>query len=188
MAKRMDAAELDVRSKRFTVMGLKGSDRLACAASLSEGDDILLITQLGMGIRFAAETVPAQGRTSGGVRGIGLAPEDRVILAAPLRKGQELLLVSDRGNGKRIPAMGFERQGRGGKGVRAFPFAKNGANGTAIAGALVVTEPFRFNIVQKNGTVTPCVTEDVAIEPRTGRGQPYVMVVMDDVVTELVRA
>ena len=58
----------------------------------------------------------------------------------------------------------------------------------SIAGALIVREPYDFRIVQKSGTATPVNTEDVAIESRTGRGQPYVVVVMDDVVTELVKA
>ena len=48
-------------------------------------------------------------------------------------------------------------------------------------------EAFDFAIVQKNGGRTVFNTEDVAIEPRSGRGQPYAVVVMDDVVTELVR-
>ena len=116
-----------------------------------------------------------------------LAADDEVAFAFVHNSEGEIVMISDMGYMKRCLLIDFDRQARGGKGVKAFNFLKNGANGSAIAGALIVTEPFRFNIVQKNGTVTPCVTEDVAIEPRTGRGQPYVVVVMDDVVTELVR-
>ena len=100
----------------------------------------------------------------------------------------EILLVSDMGYMKRCLLIDFERQARGGKGVKAFNFLKNGSNGNYLAGALDVREAYNFNIVQKNGTMTPCNTEDVAIETRSGRGQPYVVVVMDDVVVELVKA
>ena len=64
---------------------------------------------------------------------------------------------------------------------------KNGTNGSCIAGALKVTDPYDFGVVQKSGTVTAFNTEDVAIETRSGKGQPYVMVVMGDVVTGLTR-
>jgi len=58
-------------------------------------------------------------------------------------------------------------------------------NGSCIAGALMVTDPYDFNIIQKNGTVTTFNTEDVGIETKNGKGQPYVVVVMGDVVVGL---
>ncbi len=185
MAKRMASAELDVRSKRFAVMGLKGDDRLAAVCPLPGDDDILLISRLGMGIRFAADTVPAQGRTSGGVKGAALAPGDRVMLAAPLRKGDELILISDRGNGKRVPAMGFERQGRGGKGVRAFPFAKNGANGTQLAAALLSDgTPASLVIIQAQSAPTVMERDAVPLQGVSGKGSPLVLAILADVVTD----
>ena len=96
-------------------------------------------------------------------------------------------MAADMGYMKRCLLIDFERQKRGGKGLKAFNFLKNGANGSYVAGAIAVREPYRFKIVQKGGTETPLNTEDVAIEPRSGRGQPYVVVVMDDVVTGLYR-
>ena len=81
----------------------------------------------------------------------------------------------------------FERQARGGKGVKAFTFLKSGTNGSRVAGALLVREPYLFRVVQKSGTATAFNTEDVSIEPKNGRGSPYVVVVMDDVVVELAK-
>ena len=184
MVKRMAASELDVRSKRFAVMGLKGSDRLAAVTPLNGADDLLLVTRLGMGIRFALDTVPTQGRTSGGVKGIGLAPDDRVILASQLHKGDELLLISDRGSGKRIPAMGFERQGRSGKGVRAFPFAKNGSNGTQTAAAILTPEgPGSIVILQAQSAPTVLDKASLSLQSVSGKGSPVVLAILGDVVT-----
>ena len=86
---------------------------------------------------------------------------------------------------KRCLLIDFDRQARGGKGVHSFNFLKNGANGTRIAGALIVRDPIGFRIVQKSGAFTPVNSEEVAIESKAGRGTPYVVVVMDDVVVEL---
>ncbi len=116
-----------------------------------------------------------------------LAAGDKVAYAFVHNSEGEVILISELGYMKRCLLIDFERQARGGKGVKAFNFLKNGANGAYLAGALLVREPFEFQIIQKNGTMTPCNTEDVSIESRSGRGAPYVVVVMDDVVTELLR-
>ena len=83
--------------------------------------------------------------------------------------------------------MDFDRQARGGKGLKCITLLKNGVNGSCIAGALMVTDPYSFRVVQKSGTSTEFNTEDVGIETRAGKGQPYVVIVMGDVVTALQR-
>jgi len=61
-------------------------------------------------------------------------------------------------------------------------------SGTAVAGAILVTEAYDFRIIQKNGGSMTVNTEDVPIEPKSGKGQPFAVVVMDDVVVDLARA
>ena len=184
VAKRMKAVELDVRSKRFAVMGLKGEDRLAAVLPLPSDDDALLLSRQGMSIRIAVDTVPLQGRTSAGVRAVQLAPEDSLLLACQLKKGDELLLLSDKGNGKRVPALSFERQGRAGKGVRAFPFQKNGVNGTCLAAALLLDGT--VHAVAVTQAQTPPSRHDVnefPIQNLAGKGAPVVLALLTDVVT-----
>ena len=72
-----------------------------------------------------------------------------------------------------------------GKGLQCFGFKKNGSNGTRIAAVMHVTDPLDLAAVQKDGTQTVFNTEEVRIEPRAGRGQPMVMVLMDNTVAEL---
>ena len=190
MLKRMPAAELDVRSKKFTVMGLRGDDRRAFVVPLCTergGQDILLISRMAMSIRFAPDSVPQQGRTSTGVRAIQLAPGDDVLLAAQVTKGDELLLISDRGSGKRVPAMAFERQNRNGKGVRCFPFARNGANGSQLVSALRTSpDTPDLLICQVQSPPTRMPVSAVAIQPMSGKGSPLVMAILGDVVTDVI--
>ena len=187
LIKRTALSEYNVRKSRFAALNLKNGDKLLDVLRPEGCEGVLLLSRQGMAIHFAVEDVSVIGRTAAGVKAMALAADDEVAFAFAHNSEGEVVMISDMGYMKRCLLIDFDRQARGGKGVKAFNFLKNGANGNTIAGALTVTEPFRFGIVQKNGTVTPCVTEDVAIEPRTGRGQPYVVVVMDDVVTELVR-
>ena len=86
---------------------------------------------------------------------------------------------------KRSFIFDHEIQGRNGKGLQCFGFKKNGSNGTRIAAVMHVTDPLDLAAVQKDGTQTVFNTEEVRIEPRAGRGQPMVMVLMDNTVTEL---
>ena len=94
-------------------------------------------------------------------------------------------LASDRGYMKRCLLIDYDRQARGGKGVKTFSFVKNGVNGTQIAAALAVREPFDFVVRQKNGTETVFNTEAVPIETKAGKGEMFAMVVMDDCVEEI---
>ena len=187
LAKRSALQDYNIRKSRFAAINLKNGDRLLSVQQPEGFESALLLTRGGMAIHFAVEEISLIGRTAAGVKAVTLSPDDSVAFAF-LHNGEgEVIMISEMGYMKRCLLIEFDRQARGGKGVKAFNFPRNAANGSYVAGALTVREAYSFRIVQKNGTATPVNTEDVAIEPRTGKGQPYVVVVMDDVVTELVR-
>lgn len=187
LIKRTALENLNVRKSRYAAICLKGEDRLICALDPKDESGVLLITAGAMAIHFAIEEVSLIGRTAAGVKGISLASGDRVCFACVHSSEGELALVTDLGYMKRCLLVDFDRQARGGKGVKCMNLLKSGVNGSCIAGALLVKEPYDFCIVQKNGTMTTFNTEDVAIETRNGKGQPYAVVVMGDVVTGLTR-
>ena len=187
MIKRTALEDLNVRKSRYACIGLKGEDRLLAALNPAGQESVLLITQGAMAIHFAIEDVSLIGRTAAGVKSITLAPDDKVAFVFLHNSEGEVILASDLGYLKRCLLIDFERQARGGKGVRCMNLLKNGANGKMIAGALMVTNPYDFSIVQKSGLLTTFNTEDVAIETKSGKGQPYAVVVMGDVVTGLTR-
>ena len=187
MIKRVTFADLNVRKGRYACIGLKGDDKLIAALNPAGFESVLLITEGAMSIHFAVEDVSVIGRTAAGVKSITLAPEDRVAHIFLHNSEGEIILASDLGYLKRCLLIDFERQARGGKGVKCMNLLKNGTNGKCIAGALMVTDPYDFNIVQKSGLLTAFNTEDVSIETKNGKGQPYAVVVMGDVVTGLSR-
>ena len=187
LIKRSTLEDYNLRKSRFAAINLKNGDRLLTVQRPEGFDSVLMLTRKGMAIHFAVEEVSLIGRTAAGVKAMTLAADDTAAFLFLHNSEGEVVMISEMGYMKRCLLIDFDRQARGGKGVKAFNFLKNGQNGSVIAGALAVREPFDFNILQKNGGVTPCNTENVAIEPRTGRGQPFAVVVLDDVVTELVR-
>ena len=185
LIKRCAMSDFNVRKGRYSVMNLKGDDKLLCAVNAAEGKSILLVTEGAMAIHFAVGDVSLIGRTAAGVKSMTLAPGDRIAHLFLHDSEGEIVLISDLGYMKRSLLVDFDRQARGGKGVKCMNLLKTGVNGNRIAGALMVKEPYDFQIQQKSGTLTQFNTEDVAIETRSSKGQPYVVVVMGDVVTGL---
>ncbi len=177
--KRTACAEYRVRVKRTAAVALRDKDRLL-GVEQYEPKSILLVTKLGMSIRFAADTVPAMGRVSGGVKCIKLEKNDEVIYAALVPDEGEVLTITDKGFGKRSPMFEYELQGRNGKGLKTFDLKKNGANGTCIAVVLYLTEPRQLTLIQRHGARTLVNSSEARVEPRAGKGTMLVAVVLDD--------
>ena len=187
MIKRSAAADYDVRSRKYPALSLKKGDSLLDVRPASGEDDLLLITLGGMSIRFPLANVPVQGRTASGVRAMSVEAGDEVCCFRMLSDKDEIILFSERGWAKRIPQLDFEPQNRGGKGVRCFYFNKNGSNGRTVAGVSVLKEetPAALLISQLRSPATKLDKNEILLQNRSGRGMPYVMAILDDVVTGL---
>ncbi|MDR0896911.1 MAG: DNA topoisomerase 4 subunit A [Oscillospiraceae bacterium] len=182
LAKRTESAAYATRKARMAALTLKEGDALLDVQPVTR-PALLCISRGAQAIQFAIEEIPRTGRAAAGVRAMTLDPGDEIAFALQTIPDEgELLLATDRGYLKKSLLLDFEPQRRGGKGLRAFTLQKNGANGTAIAGALVVREPYQFRIRQKNSPPTAFSTEDVHIEARAGKGRMYVMALMEDTV------
>src|SRR5665213_4258570 len=89
-----------------------------------EGDDVVLITQDGMSIRFSESDVRSMGRSAAGVKGITLEKDDAVVALAVVVPDAALLVAGENGVGKRTSfdeylvqsESGTRKQSRGGKG------------------------------------------------------------------------
>ena len=181
-----NASEYNTRIKRVAAIALKPGDSLLGVEPERE-DSIVLLTKAGMSIHFERETVPEMGRVSGGVKCVRLDEGDEVMFAEQAGADGEILTISDRGYAKRSFIFDYEIQGRNGKGLKTFDFKKNGSNGTCIAAAFYVREPFDILVRQFHGTVTQLNTEDILIDVRAGKGTLAIMALLDDTVVGAVK-
>ena len=97
-----------------------------------------------------------------------------------------MILFSDRGWGKRMPEDYFEPQNRGGKGVRCFRFNRNGSNGRGPGRGLEHAEEGQdcdLLITQVRSPMTRISAEEILLQNRQGKGMPYIMAILDDVIT-----
>jgi DNA gyrase subunit A len=108
-------------SQTFTLVKVNEGDRLGWVV-LSGGKkkDILLVTALGMAIRFSDEDVRPMGLMAAGVNGIKLDDKDELVGMEILPSDGEIFLLTSDGKAKRIEQKEFPTQGRYGKGVKAW--------------------------------------------------------------------
>lgn len=187
MIKRSQAGEYAVRSRKYTAVSLKKGDSLLGVSLASQEPDLLLVSRLGMSIRFPLSGVPVQGRTATGVKAMSLEAGDEVFWYGQPSPSDELIFFSDRGYAKRVPEADFEAQNRSGKGVRCFTFNKNGSNGREIAG--VCPAPAEGEVLllvsQARSPASRINKNEILFQGRSGKGMPYVMAILDDVVTSV---
>jgi DNA gyrase/topoisomerase IV subunit A len=87
---------------------------------------------------------------------------------------------------KRVPGNIVDSQKRAGKGVHSFYFNKNGSNGSYVAAIACLKTPRSFTVETTQGQLVPLASEEIVSQTLTERGKPYVMAVMDDVVSDII--
>ncbi|OUM96721.1 MAG: DNA gyrase subunit A [Thermobacillus sp. ZCTH02-B1] len=157
------------------------------AIRLADGDEVvqvlpsdgkrqlLLVTKLGMSIRFEEAEVSAMGRVAAGVRGIALKEGDEVA-AALLVEGDEgeIVVVTDLGWAKRSLLLDYPVQGRGGRGLATFVFREGKrvqSNGSRLIAAFHCKEEARYTLASSSGATFTFRSEDAPIELLRSNGK-----------------
>ena len=153
-----------IRPSGLIIMNLKGDDELFSVKLAKSIDDIIFISEQGMGIRFSVDDLPIRRRTAGGVKGMSLRTGDRVVSMDVGNDESKLLVVSKLGRGKVNPLSEYRRHGRGGLGLRAFKITKNTG---LIADAQIVDETNEVYLVSEKAQVMR--TDLSEIRSLTGR-------------------
>ncbi len=136
-----------------------------CNVQLTQGDaEVVLITQVGMSIRFHESDLRDQGRATRGVKGVTLKKQDDCVKNMLIVNSDEtLLIVGKNGQGKRTQFEEYRRQTRGGSGVIAIKTS-------GVAGALSVDEQDEVIIVTQKGQAVRSPVKDIRIIGRTTQG------------------
>lgn len=125
-----------VRSNGLIAMSLADNDTLGWARMTDGEQDVILVTENGMSIRFHEGEVRVMGRPAGGVNAIRLRDSDRVAgLDVIGDTDTDLLIVTQFAFGKRTALDEYSPQGRYGGGVRTL--ARNERTGPIVAARTV---------------------------------------------------
>jgi topoisomerase-4 subunit A len=190
--KRTDLKEYQTnRSTGLVAVKVGDSDEVITVRLSDNAKEIVLVTRLGMSIRFKEMEVNAMGRAAAGVKGIQLRDEDEVV-AAEWVEGEEgeIWVVSDHGYAKSSLLLDYPIQGRGGKGIITFEFKEGKRvkpNGTTLQEAFFVKHALRLTAIMKSGAQHTFTTEEAPIEDRKSHGKPVVPVAKGDIVVSVVK-
>ncbi|MCL2407475.1 MAG: DNA gyrase subunit A [Defluviitaleaceae bacterium] len=159
-----------IRSAGKNIINVADGDSLCAALRTSAGQEILLATSLGMGIRFQSDKV-RESVSGSGVRGIRLAESDSVIgvIVAPLTNpdGEKLLLVCEKGFGKTVEFDEFRITGRGGKGVKVCTITDKTGN---VAALTTVKPSDEVMIINSEGVIIRIKGDTIRTVGRAAQG------------------
>ena len=127
----------NMRSSGLNAMDLEPEDELVSVRMGTGGEDVMMLTELGQGVRFPLSEAPRRSRAAGGVRGIRLASGDKMVGMELVQPDDNLLVVTRTGYGKLVPVDRFRGQHRGGLGLRAY---KTGPKVGLVSAARVVNK------------------------------------------------
>ena len=139
-----------IRPSGLIIMNLKGDDEVVSVKLAKDDDDIIFVSEQGMGIRFSVNDLPVRRRTAGGVKGMSLRTGDRVVAMDVGNDDSLLMIISKLGRGKVNPLSEYRRQGRGGLGLRAFKITKNSG---LIADSQIVDGSKEVYVVSENAQI-----------------------------------
>ena len=140
------------RNTGIAALTLKEGDSLVDIIFQDE-EDIIIVTENGMGIKFPTKDIAPIGRVAMGVKAIKLNEEDRVVTALPIHKDTDnLAIVLVSGTGKKIELKELPIQARGGKGV----FLVKGTEDIKVAGAAMVDD--NDNLLLSGNVSSICIS------------------------------
>lgn len=150
------------RNCGIAAIKLKEGDSLANVTFLND-EQIMIITEKGMSIRFETKDIGAVGRIAMGVKSIKLDEGDKILCGLPVHKNTDnLAIFTEKGLGKKMELSEFPVQGRGGKGLQLY-------KGDNIVGAEMISDNDSILIVGNRSTI--CISaKDIPNFGRTAAG------------------
>jgi DNA gyrase subunit A len=158
-----------LKSDGIIAINLADDDELISVRYASEGDEVVIVSRNGKGIRFEQTETRPMGRATAGVKGIALGKGD-VVLSMDVVSDDtaDLFLLTERGFGKRTALSQYRPQGRGGQGVIAM---KTDGERGKLAGVRVVRPGLHeLMIVSNFGTTIRMDADSVSRQGRAAQG------------------
>ena len=160
---------------------LKEGDTLASVTFLKD-EDVIVITEKGMSIRFETKSINPIGRVTTGRKAIKLAEGDSLLVGLPVNRKDEKKFVvvgSKCGNAVKVPVEDFSNQAIAGKGVKCIKLAA----ADIVINGIICTNDDNLLIIGTKHSKAVNITEIVQT-PRDSAGRA---VVKDEELKNLVK-
>lgn len=178
------SAYANINVNGIIALTLKDDDELVSVRRSPGDEELILVSRMGMSIRFKEDDVRQMGRTATGVRGIRLREGDVVVAMDSVVEGDQILVVTENGYGKRTPLDQYPLQNRGGLGVKSLQLTEKTGS---VAGARVVTSEHELMVSTRGGTLIRMAMSDISVIGRNTQGVRLIRLDSDDAVTAIAR-
>lgn len=169
-------AFINARKNGIKAIFLDEGDSLIKCAFVHPGDEAMIVTKKGKGLRFSVDDVRVMGRTAHGVRGIKLAEDDEVIGLVKVEPDKNIVLVTEQGKGKQVDFDLFKAHGRGTMGQLIYKLAE----GTYLVSALGVNDENDLVCITKKGQTIRTHVNGISSQGRTATGVNIVKMKTED--------
>lgn len=162
------------------------ADELVSALLVDEGDDILLISRLGMSLRFSAtdSALRPMGRSTSGVKGMDFRDGDSLLSASVAKDDEFVFVVTEGGYAKRTAVTEYRMQNRGGLGIKVARLTDDRG---ILAGGMMVSEGDEVLVVLASGKVVRSAVAEVPAKGRDTMGVVFARAGGDDRIIAIAR-
>lgn len=170
MVKKSRLSDYDTnRTAGLIAINLHEGDEVVSAFTVSDKDDILLVSRNGMSLRFHADdaSLRPMGRSTSGVTGMKFREGDELISANVVTEGSFVFVVTEGGYAKRTSVDEYRVQGRNGFGIKVAKLVED--RGALVSG-LIVDEEDEVLVVMASGKVVRSNVNEVPAKGRDTMG------------------
>jgi DNA gyrase subunit A len=169
-----------IKADGIIAINIRDDDELVAVRRVDPEEEILMVSRVGLAVRFSEADARAMGRDTSGVRGMNVNGDNEVISMDVARDDMYLLVVTENGFGKRTPIADYRKTSRGAMGVKTIQQTETKGR---LAGALVVRDHHALVFISQNGMVQRIAVSDIRPIGRNAQGFRLMNVRDDDAVS-----
>lgn len=183
--KRIGLDKLSTKFSYTNIMSLEEGDDIVKAVLTKDGDEVMIVTESGLYVRFPIETVRPMGRTAMGVKGIDVKEGDCVLTMVKVSENDEVVTVSENGIGKRSAISEYPAsKNRGGKG---YAFYKPTTRTGKVTGVITLSNNEDILVTTLNGQVIRIKSSSISLLGRTAQGVKLINLSEKDTVSSVAK-
>lgn len=161
-------AFINGRKNGIRAIVLDEGDSMLHCEFVQEGDEAMIVTKNGKGLRFSVDEVRVMGRTTHGVRGISLSEGDEVVGLLKVTDDRKILMVTLEGKGKQVEFNQFRAHHRGTAGQTIYKLGEETTN--AIVAALAVNDDNDLVCITYKGITIRTHVNEISTQGRAAGG------------------
>ncbi|MCF0261551.1 MAG: DNA gyrase subunit A [Sphaerochaetaceae bacterium] len=167
---------INARKNGVKAIILDEGDSLIKCQFVAPGDNVMIVSKTGKGLRFCVDDVRVMGRASHGVRGMNLANEDEIVGLVKVDSTKKIMLVTEKGKGKQVDFDLFMTHSRGTMGQRIYSLTDN----NYLVSALGVTDENDLVCITKKGQTIRTHVNEISTQGRNAAGVNIFKMKTDD--------